>query len=191
MDIYFHLEGIGFGLRELRQLWDEILEIALANKISHIDVVSKFLKDVKENYDKKLGFEQEIILKQKEIIQIKKELFKERLALQLQPYIGTTLQHLFQNGVNEEDIINMNLYVTKLVNSSSFENNKNDNQYNNFNNAGKASIWKSLTEKLVKIQNIDLEIKKEQKNYIQIQQEIDELNTKRKKLLNNMKMQFR
>jgi hypothetical protein len=33
----------------------------------------KFLKDIKEQYDKKLGFEEEIKEKEKEVLQIKKQ----------------------------------------------------------------------------------------------------------------------
>ena len=46
----------------------------------------------------------------------------------------------------------MNLFFTKLANSSPYDINKNDNHDNNLNNTNKTSIWKSLTEKLVKIQ---------------------------------------
>ena len=52
MDIYFHLEGMGFGLKEIRQLWDTIGEISEANKISHREAVFKFLKDIQEQYDR-------------------------------------------------------------------------------------------------------------------------------------------
>jgi hypothetical protein len=39
----------------------------------------------------------------------------DRLVLQLIPYIVPSLQNLFQKGVTEEDIINMNHLVSKLV----------------------------------------------------------------------------
>ena len=74
---------MGFGLKEIRQLWDANLEIAEANNISHNDAISKLLKVIKEQYDKKLGFEEEIKEKEKEVLQIKKQLSTERLALQL------------------------------------------------------------------------------------------------------------
>ncbi len=90
---------MGFGLKELRQLWDAILEIASANKISHRDAVCKFLTDVEEQYDKKLGFEPDIKEKEKEPASINKRLNEQKFALQLQPHIGPTLILLFQNGV--------------------------------------------------------------------------------------------
>jgi hypothetical protein len=54
MDIYSNLEGMGFGLKEIRQLWDANLEIAEANNISHNDAISKILKDIKNNMIKNL-----------------------------------------------------------------------------------------------------------------------------------------
>ena len=46
LTIYSYLERMGFGLKELRQLWDAVLEITQVNKISHSVAVFKFLKDV-------------------------------------------------------------------------------------------------------------------------------------------------
>ncbi len=39
-----------FGLKELKQLWPTISEIAKANNIPAEQAVSKFLKDVDEQY---------------------------------------------------------------------------------------------------------------------------------------------
>ena len=121
-----------------------------------IDIHQGVIKIVDEEifYDFQLNTKESVIVgtDREEILQIKKQLSTERLALQLQPYKGTTLHHLFQKEVSEEDIINMNLFFTKLANSSSYDINKNDNHDNNLNNTNKTSIWKSLTEKLVKIQ---------------------------------------
>ncbi len=57
MNIYYYLEGMGFGLKELKQLWHSIREIAEANNIPPKDAVSKFLQDIDEQYDNKLGFD--------------------------------------------------------------------------------------------------------------------------------------
>ncbi len=45
---------MGFGLKELGQLWLTISEIAKANNIPAEQAVSKFLKDVEEQYRDKL-----------------------------------------------------------------------------------------------------------------------------------------
>ena len=49
------LEAMTFGLKELKQLWLTISEIATANNIPAEQVVSKLLKDVDEQYNDKLG----------------------------------------------------------------------------------------------------------------------------------------
>ncbi|WP_458745155.1 hypothetical protein [Candidatus Nitrosocosmicus sp. T] len=45
---------MGLGLKELKQLWLTIQEIAKANKIPNDLAVLIFLKDIEDNYDKKL-----------------------------------------------------------------------------------------------------------------------------------------
>lgn len=54
MDKYSGLESMEFGYKELNQLWLKILEIAGENNIPSKEAVSKFLKDVEEQYDNKL-----------------------------------------------------------------------------------------------------------------------------------------
>jgi predicted acetyltransferase len=46
--------GLGFGLEELKLLWNTINEIAVANNIPLNEAQQKFFKDVEEQYDKKL-----------------------------------------------------------------------------------------------------------------------------------------
>jgi hypothetical protein len=101
IDTYSHLEGMGFGLNELRQLWDMIGEIAEANKISHREAVSKFLQDVQEQYDKKLGFESKVNEKRNHLILINIALNNSRQNLLLNPLIGLSLSNLLQRGIGE------------------------------------------------------------------------------------------
>ena len=52
---------MNLGLKELKQLWNTIEEIAKANKISSDkEAVSKFLDDIEKEYDNKLGFEKKV-----------------------------------------------------------------------------------------------------------------------------------
>ncbi len=60
LDRYSRLEAMNFGLKELNQLWLTILEIARDNSILWDESVSKFLKDIEEQYDNKLGFESKV-----------------------------------------------------------------------------------------------------------------------------------
>ena len=51
---------MNFGLKELKLLMSTITEIAQANNIPYDKAVSKFFRDIEEQYDKKLGFENKI-----------------------------------------------------------------------------------------------------------------------------------
>ncbi|MDP9288440.1 MAG: hypothetical protein M3P08_09595 [Thermoproteota archaeon] len=54
---YEELKRNDFGLKELKQLANTVKEIAEANDISTPFAVQKFLADIEEQYDNKLGFE--------------------------------------------------------------------------------------------------------------------------------------
>jgi hypothetical protein len=57
---YGELEDMGFGLKEQKLLWHKVREIGVANQMNPKEAVQKFLKDVEEEYDAKLGFEPKI-----------------------------------------------------------------------------------------------------------------------------------
>ena len=65
------LKGMGLGLHQLKQLHGTILEIADANNIPTEEAVSRFLKDVIDQYDNKLGFENIVNEKKDEICSCK------------------------------------------------------------------------------------------------------------------------
>jgi hypothetical protein len=67
MNKYYELKGMGLGLHQLKQLHGTIQEIADANNIPADEAVLKFLKDVKDQYDNKLGFEKIVNEKKDEI----------------------------------------------------------------------------------------------------------------------------
>jgi len=107
ISIFKELEAMGFGLEELKLLSNTINEIAVANNMPLYEAQQKFFKDIKEQYDNKLGFESKVQNLKTEVntlTQEKKRLHEELLA---QPLIGPILFGLFQIGVNEQDIINM------------------------------------------------------------------------------------
>lgn len=60
MKKYQELESMDFGLKELKQLANMVREIAEANTISPHYAIQKFLADVEEQYDEKLGFESKL-----------------------------------------------------------------------------------------------------------------------------------
>ena len=110
MSVYGELEAMRFGLAEIKQIWYTILEIAGARKdsMSSQEAVSLFIRDIEENYHDKFLLEDKVKEKRKELFQTEQELNKNRLALQSTPFVGTTLQRLFQNGISENDIISIN-----------------------------------------------------------------------------------
>ena len=113
MDIYYQLKGMGLGLHQLKQLHGTILEIADANNIPAEEAVSKFLKDLEEQYDDKLGFEN-IEEKKAELVLASKELNKSRQSLWFTPLIGPSLSYLFQKGISEQDIIGISQLVESV-----------------------------------------------------------------------------
>jgi hypothetical protein len=50
MNVFRELEAIGFGLADLKQIWYTILEISNIKKITTKEAVSRFIKDVEEQY---------------------------------------------------------------------------------------------------------------------------------------------
>lgn len=60
LSVYNQLDDMNFGLKELKLMWNTILEIAAANNIPREQAVSKFIKDIEQQYDDKLGFESKI-----------------------------------------------------------------------------------------------------------------------------------
>ncbi len=102
MDIYSYLEGMSFGLKELKQLWHTIREIAEANNIPSKEAVSKFLKDIEKEYDNKLGFESKVKEKKMELDQLKNKINNNRLMFRLEPSIGPTLSSLFKRALRSK-----------------------------------------------------------------------------------------
>ncbi len=99
---------MGFGMNELKQLWLTISEIAEANSIPREQAVPKFLKDVEEQYDWKIGFEGKVNSKRKELESLNNQIHHNQLILRAIPFLGPALHNLFQNGVSEQDIIGIN-----------------------------------------------------------------------------------
>jgi hypothetical protein len=105
LSIYKQLDGIGFGLRELKLLYHTIEEISAANNILTDSGVEMFFKDIDENYDNWLAFSSKVEKLSSEITRLTQQLNGLRVQSSLYPVVGQALLHLLQNGVNEEEII--------------------------------------------------------------------------------------
>ncbi len=101
MNIYYQIEDMNLGLKELKQLRYTILEIAEANKISPDKAVTKFLDDIEKEYDSKLGFETKLKETQDEIALLNNKVINCRTIIQSQSSIGPALSNLLQKGMTE------------------------------------------------------------------------------------------
>ena len=101
------LEVMGFGLKELTLLWNIVNEIAEANNIPQEMVRLKFITDIEEQYDKKLGFESKLEKLQTEVNKTNQDLTRRRIELSTLQLVGPALAKLIQSGLREQDIINV------------------------------------------------------------------------------------
>ena len=125
------LESMGFGLKELKQLYHIINEIAVANNLSVKEASPKFYKDVEEDCDDKLGFELKLDKLRSEIFAVSRELNSSRAALLSQPLVGPALQRLFYNGIREQDIIDLSNLFERYRQDNNGNNNSSSNNKNN------------------------------------------------------------
>ena len=204
MGVYGELEAMNFGLAELKQIWNTISEIAAQTRRAFItgeDAVSTFIKDIEKNYHDNFLFEDKVKEKRKEFFLLEQEVNNNRLVLQLIPFVGITLQRLFQKGISENDIININQIVTEFAsNNSQFEiqsensnsNNsiKKDNKagsyiINNSNgniNGNRTEYWKSFINQLKKLGDVNLSVNEQQGILEKINKEITDLNKQKQEL---------
>jgi hypothetical protein len=173
------LASMGLGLKELKQLWRTIIEICDANSIPSDQGLSKFLKDVEEQYDMKLGFESKLNEKKDELAQLKREISNKHLILRWNPSVTNTLYNLIENEVGESGIIAINQLVQDLKFSGScFDPYPNDNHDHNKCDAPNKNpeIWKSLMDGLKRYGGLKLAIKKESENLHRVKLETQGLN---------------
>lgn len=86
-NIYHELQARKFGLKELKQLWNTIIEITEANDIPYEKAVSTFIKDIEKNYDDKLGLEKKIKEMNDEVTLLSNKVINCRSIIQSQPSI--------------------------------------------------------------------------------------------------------
>ena len=189
MKIYWGLNEMGFYLKRLKQLYSMIIEIALANKLPILDAGTKFFNDIEDQYDNKLGFETKIKELRTTMDILKDEIPQYKSNLQVQNQAAPSLLYLMNNGVTNEDIINMNQFVLSLQNSNFLTNTSSQwgNAVNGIGNINteknsKNETWKLLVNKLRSIPNINSEIEKLTIHRNGLKSEINHLNTKKNEI---------
>jgi hypothetical protein len=98
---------MGFGLKELNFLYDTINEIAYENDIPVAKAVQKFLSEVEDQYDRKLGFEDKIHKLKNELTSLRKERSQIRSEILSNPLIGPKLIKRNMSGLSDQSIINI------------------------------------------------------------------------------------
>ena len=101
------LENIGMGFKELKTIYQTIIEISKANNINPKEAIEKFFNDLNE-YDDIISFKKKVEDLKKEVVTLNTQITNNRMTLLSQPQIGITLQKLFQNGILENDIEDIN-----------------------------------------------------------------------------------
>jgi hypothetical protein len=178
INTYTELHKLGIGLKELKQLTNIIYESALANGFDVKTSIRKFLKDVEDHYDDKLGLEKEVNDLKEKKENLEKEVPEYEYYLKLQGIVALTLLRLQFSGVTNEDIIGMNHLVMEFQNSDFLSDpfQKPFQNINATNSKDKTSYWYQFVSKLSSLKNINIEINKRIS-------ELELLNTKKSELI--------
>jgi len=186
-DTYQQLEVMRFGLEELKQLWLTVTEIASSRNKSREDAVSFFIKDVEENYYDKLRFEDKIKEKRNELAMLNTQLNTSRQNLSMQPFIGPLLLSLYQKGITEQEITDMNQlfqnYLLETEESSNNWNNKYESNTNVKNTLNKGRGYQTFIDELKKYGGIKASIKHQSRLLDEIKNKNSVLIEQRKTLL--------
>jgi len=133
------------------------------------DAVTKFLTDIEDQYDNKLGLETKIKELKSTMDKLMDEIPNYNLKFQTQCNIAGLLLHLLNNGITNEDIINISQLVISLQNSNflaaetgaqSGSTISDTRSSNNSNKPDKNECWKLFIDKLRSIKSLDSEIEK-------------------------------
>jgi hypothetical protein len=104
---------MNFGLKELKLLWNTIIEIAAANNIPREQAVSKFFKDIEQQYDDKLGFESKIDRLQVEVNKLNQQELRLLGEINAIPRLGLALLKLF--NINDDNNNNIDEEIEVLI----------------------------------------------------------------------------
>ncbi len=179
MDIYNELQAMGFGLEELKRIWYVIVEISTHKNIPMVEAVSLFIKDVEEHYYDDLLFKDTANSRRDELKSQNIQISQNRFTLQATPLVGPALTNLFQNGVSEQDIIEINKLVHDFKNNiiplDDYSEGK-DTKHDKENKPNEKWSCRSLIDELKKYGGIKLAIKEHSKKLDRIKQEVNDSN---------------
>ena len=134
-----NLRRLGIGIKELKTLYNKIIEIATENNILPKIAMDKLLYDLKD-YDYILRFKKTLEKMEQELSHLNIEIEQQRRIISSQSHIGTFLQNLLGMGLTEQDILEINSILLR----GGFDFDHNNNTVNK----------QSLISDLTKYQNI-------------------------------------
>ena len=156
------LENMGFGIKELEQLSNIVMQIAVVNKIDKEVAVQKFLKDIESQYDSKLGFEVTINRLNEEKRKIENEIPSYRVFISTKVAATQSMDYLQSKGVTVFDIIGTELLMKALLSGqfafhpakSIINANSQSNKVENSNIQG----WHLFIDNLKYLKDLEVEI---------------------------------
>ncbi|MDN5847745.1 MAG: hypothetical protein L0H53_15885, partial [Candidatus Nitrosocosmicus sp.] len=192
-DTYQKLKVMKFGIGELQQLWLTVSEIvkSIGDPLRDFDMIENpvafFIKDVEDNYYDKLKFEDRVKKKRNELAMLNGQINMSRQNLYMHPFIGPLLLSLYQKGITEQEITDMNqLFQNYLLETAKTDNNL-DNKYesniNVKNTLDKGRGYQTFIDELKKYGGIKASIKHQNRLLDEIKNKNTILIEQRKALL--------
>ncbi len=193
LDIFKQLETMKFGIGELQQLWLMVSEItkSIGDPLKDFDMIENpvafFIKDVEDNYHDKLKFEDRVKKERNELAMLHEQINKNRQILSMHTFIGPLLLSLYQKGITEQEITDMNqLFQNYLLETAKTDNNwDNQNELNTNvkNTLDKGSGYQTFIDELKKYGGIKASIKHQSRLLDEIKSKNSVLIEQRKTLL--------
>ena len=95
------------GFKELKTIYNTIIEISKTNNINPIEAIEKFFNDLNE-YDDIVSFKKKVEDLRKEVVTLNLQITNSRIIFMPQQHIGDILQKLLRKGISEKDIEDIN-----------------------------------------------------------------------------------
>ena len=186
MDAFDQLNAMGFGLPELKQIYDVILEISSQKNTTTSEATGIFIKDIEKNYYDNVLYGDKVKEKKSELEKIRNEFPNHRHNLQTDSFVGPTLSHLLQNGVTKEDIININQLYTDFANNRFFLDSSESEKYTTDKGKTKPrdriKDCKTFTDKLRKLGDINSAIKKQKVKLTEMEKQVSDVKRQKQEI---------
>jgi hypothetical protein len=168
LSINKELKDIGMGFKELKTIFNTIIEISKINNISPKEAIENFFNDLNE-YDDIVSFKKKLENLRKESFILNLQITNNRILLMAQQHIGDILQNLLRKGLSEKDIEEIN----SILSYGEFD--QHDDDSNNSNDTKIIINKQILLSELTKYRNVKLVVKLLQQNQRQLKSNIKEL----------------